>query len=113
MPSRLFVLTLILLFAGGCAGAASAPVPPPSETSRSVQGERDVIQFNGKIVHVPVEGGFFGIVADDGRKFDPRNLPEAFRRDGTQVRVTARPLEGVVGFHMWGQIVEIEKIEKR
>lgn len=113
MRSRFFVLTFLLLLAGGCAGAASGPVAPVSGTSPPAAGEEKVLQFNGKIVHVPIEGGFFGIVADDGRKFDPRNLPEAFRRDGTPVRVTARPLKGVVGFHMWGEIVEIERIEKR
>lgn len=71
------------------------------------------MRFTGRVVYVPIEGGFFGIVADDGRKYDPRNLPEAFQRDGLPVQVTARPLEGIVGFHMWGQIVEIVEIKKR
>lgn len=59
-----------------------------------------------------VERSFYGIIADDGEKYDPVNLSEEFQMDGLRVYFEAELKEGLKSFHMWGQIVEIQKIEK-
>lgn len=74
--------------------------------------DRPKAMITGKVVYVPLEGGFFGLVADDGRKFDPMDMPEDFKTDGLRVRFRVREKTGVVGFHMWGRIVELLAIEK-
>ncbi|MEA3488783.1 MAG: hypothetical protein U9R44_00370 [Candidatus Omnitrophota bacterium] len=51
-------------------------------------------------------------MADDGRKFDPINLPEKFKKDGLRVRGKLRPRDDLAGFHMWGQMVEIAEIRE-
>ena len=66
----------------------------------------------GTILHIPIEGGFYGLIADDGTKFDPTNLPEEYKQNGLRVKFIINPKKGVASIHMWGRIVEIVKIEK-
>jgi hypothetical protein len=70
----------------------------------------NMIQATGVVQHQDIEGGFFGIVADDGAKYDPGTLPEAFQKDGLKVKFTARKTNGMTT-RMWGTTVEIQKIE--
>lgn len=103
---RTAVLSLLtcLLLTGCACGAAGNP-------QAAEEGER-LLQFPGTVVFVPLEGGFYGIIAGDGSRYDPAVLPEAFRQDGLPVQVTARRLEGSVGFHMWGAKIEIVDIRR-
>jgi hypothetical protein len=66
----------------------------------------------GTILHVPIEGGFYGLIADDGTKYDPTNLPEEYKQNGLRVKFQVNQKKGVASIHMWGTIVEIVKIEK-
>lgn len=79
---------------------------------KTVAAPADVISGTGTIKQVGVEGGFFGIVGDDGQNYDPQNLPEDFKVDGQKVRFQLRKSENQASFHMWGIIVEVVKIEK-
>lgn len=101
--SILLLLTLLLLACGGPSNHSPAGPQRP--------GGRDLIEFTGRIVYVPLEGGFYGILADDGQRYDPLSLPEPWRQDGLQVRVKGRLRPGSVGFHMWGMRIEILHIE--
>ncbi|MFH1552582.1 MAG: hypothetical protein ABID83_02970 [Candidatus Omnitrophota bacterium] len=90
-------LTLFVLI---CAICCSAGCDTPQE----------YIEIDGTVRYVSLEGGFWGITVADGRKFDPVNLPERFKKDGLRVSAKLRPRDDLAGFHMWGQIVEIEEI---
>jgi hypothetical protein len=70
----------------------------------------EYIEAQGTITYVGLEGGFWGILASDGRKFDPVNLPDKFKKDGLIVRVKLRPRDELAGTHMWGQMVEVIEI---
>jgi len=69
------------------------------------------IEFHGEIVRVALEGGFWGIVASDGRRFDPGQLPAGFQKAGLRVRVVARLASGRISFRQWGQAIEIVTLE--
>lgn len=69
--------------------------------------------MTGTIRYMDFEGGFYGIVADSGERYDPINLPAQYAKDGLRVRFQVKEKKGVVGIHMWGKIVEIVKIEKQ
>jgi hypothetical protein len=98
---------LLLLLLAGCGPAFSSPEPEPNKSAM----KQERISFTGKIVFVPLEGGFYGIVGDDGQQYDPANLPEAFRQDGLRVEAEAIPLRGVIGYRMWGRKIELLSIE--
>jgi len=66
--------------------------------------------FRGTVTHLTIEGGFWGIIADDGQRFDPGKLPTAFQEDGRKVRVVARRTPDRLSFHQWGQQIEIVEI---
>jgi len=72
----------------------------------------DNIIGTGTVVFLSFEGGFYGIKADDGRNYDPMNLPEDLRKDGLRVRFEAKELKDRASFHMWGTIVELVHIQK-
>jgi hypothetical protein len=80
----------------------------PGHTPKTPQAQMQA----GTIRYLDFEGGFYGIVADNGEKYDPVNLPRAYRKDGLRVKFHVKEKKGMAGIHMWGKIVEILSIEK-
>ena len=72
---------------------------------------RRTVTANGTVTYIDIEGGFYGIIAEDGMNCLPANLPEEYRIDGLSVRFSADLEEDVVGFPMWGIPVNIRTIE--
>ena len=103
MKRFVFAFALILLFCSCCTGASERHSPE----------DPALFTFEAHVEYVDLEGGFYGLVTADGRRFDPIHLPDEFRQDGIKVRVKARKPEPTVGFHMWGQKIEILTIEER
>lgn len=89
--------------------SATEPNEPPS-TEVPTMPPKDTFEITGTVVYKNIEGGFFAIDADDGRKYDPINLPEEFRKDGLKVKLTARLKRDAVSFHMYGAIIEVVNI---
>ncbi|KDE55778.1 hypothetical protein EI28_04550 [Methanoculleus sp. MH98A] len=84
----------------------------PVEVVEIAAGDtRRTVAANGTITFVDLEGGFYGIVTDDGRNFLPRNLPAEYRRDGLLVQFSADVQDDAAGIQMWGTPVEIRSIE--
>ena len=98
MRKRTLVLLLSTLTAvGGCIASRTAPGP--------------ILQGSGTIQYTSLEGGFYLIVSDAGRKFDPLRLDPAVQRDGLRVRYVVRPRSNAVSVHMVGTIVDVIQIE--
>lgn len=72
--------------------------------------EDELIEASGTVSYMQLEGGFYGIIAEDDSRYDPMNLPEEFQNDGMNVEFVAYPRNDVMSFHMWGQIVELRSI---
>jgi hypothetical protein len=73
-----------------------------------------IITGSGTIRFINLEDGFFGIVGDDGNRYDPINLEEEFRVDGLRVEFKLKKRPEGVSIHMWGipvEVLEIKKIE--
>jgi len=70
------------------------------------------IKTTGTIKRQGIEGGFWGIVGDDGQNYDPANLSPEFQREGLRVSFEAVPATNQMSIHMWGTIVEIKSIQK-
>ena len=102
---RFLLFVPCLLFLCGCAtdnGSAGATNNPD-----------DAVTVEANVVRLEIEGGFWGLIAEDGKKYAPRQLPERFQQEGLQVRAEPRVLRDVMTTQMWGETVEIVAIEKR
>jgi hypothetical protein len=69
-------------------------------------------EITGTIRYLSFEGGFYGIVTDDGQHFDPVNLPDSLKEDGLRIRARVERMRGWVSIHMWGHLVRIITIER-
>lgn len=69
------------------------------------------ISTTGTVRYLDISGGFWGIVADDGRKFDPMGLDARFQKEGLRVRIEAIPETDMMSTHMWGTLVTLTHIE--
>ena len=70
-------------------------------------------KIRGTVVRQDLEGGFWGIVGDDGKKYRPvGELPEAVRHDGCRVEAEVERAD-VISFAMWGTSVHVRRIQPR
>jgi hypothetical protein len=73
------------------------------------KGAKETI--TGTVHYINLEGGFWGIITKDGRKFDPVNLPTKYQKEGLEINFTAEKLKDAFSIHMWGQIIKIQEIK--
>ncbi len=102
MKNTIIALTGLLLtgimLSGGC-------IKEPGENISEINGT-GTVRFN------PIEGGFYGIVGDNGENYDPINLEKEFQVDGLRVRFEAKKRDDLASFHMWGTLIEIINIKR-
>lgn len=51
--------------------------------------------------------GFWGIIGDDGSKWQPSNLPSSLQKEGLKVHIKAQEQRGAVSIFMWGTNIKI------
>jgi hypothetical protein len=69
------------------------------------------VATGGRVVYRESSGGFFGILADDGRKYEPTNLDPSYHTEGLRVAFSGARDTNKLGRHQWGNPVEIAKVE--
>jgi hypothetical protein len=74
-------------------------------------GRWEAISGTGTVKFVDLEGGFYGIVGDDNKQYEPMNLEQTYQKDGLRVRFQAKIRQDMASIHMWGTIIEITRIE--
>lgn len=60
------------------------------------------VNSTGTVRYIDLEGGFYGIIGDDGESYLPGNLDEAYQKDGLRVTFTGMMDENASNFYMWG-----------
>lgn len=97
------LLILILLF------TLPACLSMRQDESRLPEG---IVEAEGVVHYVELEGGFYGITTDNGGRFYPVDLAEEYMQDGLRIRFRGAVQEDVVSIRMWGTPVEVEWIER-
>jgi len=106
----IFCIALLLGIAG--CNRASQDTEVEAGTGRITGPSAPDGQVTGTVRYLDLEGGFYGIVTDDGAKLDPVNLPEELQKDGLRIRAWVEELKDRVSFHMWARLVRIRDIER-
>jgi hypothetical protein len=70
------------------------------------------VSGRGTITYIDLEGGFYGIITDDGAKYLPLNLPDGYESDGTEVEFTAVIAQDYATIAMWGVPVNLLSITR-
>lgn len=65
------------------------------------------MQIIGQVQYVALEGGFYGIISEDGQQYFPVNMPQQYKAHGTRVRCTLVVLKDAATLAMWGIPVRI------
>ncbi len=105
--ARLYGTVVIGLGLIGASEGCHHPSPADSKT-----GAVPSQTVTGTVRYIDVEGGFYGIVTDDGKKLDPVNLPREFRKDGVRIRARVEPLQDRISIRMWGTPVRIIEFQR-
>ncbi len=79
---------------------------------KNIQSNKNIIKTNGTVMYIELEGGFFGIIADDGNKYNPIDLPKDFQKNGLKVRFEGKLNPELFSIHQWGELIEITKINE-
>jgi hypothetical protein len=96
---RIHLLVLLLVTVAAVCICGCLGEPEPSTVSGA-----------GTVQYIDLEGGFYGIVGDDGTRYLPLNLPEEFSEDGLAVEFTGYIREDVATIQQWGTPLEITEI---
>lgn len=113
----LLVILISACLMNACAAQTEQIATPKTDTPAMTEPttaapSENQISTTGTVRFQEMEGGFWGIVADDGRKFDPMGLDAKFQKEGLRVRFKATPDPDRMSTHMWGTIVNLTHIEK-
>jgi hypothetical protein len=73
--------------------------------------EADDVSARGTVVYLSLEGGFYGIIGDDGQHWDPENLPGAYAIDSLRVSFRAVVTDQPTA-HQWGRTVRLVSIKR-
>ncbi len=110
------IIVFAVLTLAGCMlvenRGAAQPDQPIASKDAGLLG-KDTFELQGAVVKNDLEGGFFAIDGDDGKTYEPINLPDDFRKNGIRVKATVRIRKDVGSIHMVGDIVEIIAIEAK
>jgi len=89
------------------ASAGSKPSPEPAPAP--VPGAEEVTE--GKLLHLQLEGGFWGVITPAGEKLRLHQAPPSVWKGGEAVRMRFRRLEDGPSIFQWGRPVEWLSIE--
>ena len=64
----------------------------------------------GRVQFLNLEGGFYGIITDSGRKILPMNMAKEFAQNGAIVRIKGK-VKNVLTIQQWGTPFTITEIE--
>ena len=114
MPRRPGYIVGMFVVAGmmGMSNCASGGSENWTQVASAPEGVQ-LLHISGTVRRVNLEGGLWVIRDPAGTQFNPTNLPEAFRADGTAVEVDARRRDGMVSIGMVGPIIDVIRIRKR
>ncbi|WDE11548.1 hypothetical protein [Thalassomonas haliotis] len=116
-------MTLLLMACQGSGPAATEMASSPATATTSEQGanmsnkltkqeRRPALKWQqGTVKYLTMEGGFYGIVTDEGKKLLPMGLPSKYRQHGAKVKVRGELIKDMMTIQQWGTPFKITEVE--
>ncbi len=70
----------------------------------------ETTRISGSVAYVELEGGLYVLRSADGTTYNPNNLPESYRVDGTAVDADVVVRDDIASIAMVGPIIDIVRI---
>jgi hypothetical protein len=80
----------MLAFALVMVATVSAIVMGYLSACNEIRNEENIVVGTGTIEFLDFEGGFYGIISDDGERYDPLNMNQEFQVNGLRVYFEAK-----------------------
>ena len=109
--SSIFSLVFLSFMLLGCqhkSGIIQEELPMTEKKEQMIQQAK---WRQGEVVFIELEGGFWGIITDDGQKILPHGLPKSLAVAGNKVRFQGKIIKDAVTIQQWGKVVKITKAE--
>lgn len=72
---------------------------------------KGIVMKQGTVRYLNLEGGFWGIINDDGSHLLPQNLAKKYRKDGLRLSYKAQEVKGMMTIQQWGTLSTLSDIE--
>ncbi len=69
--------------------------------------KESIISGIATVRYIPLKGGFYGLVSNDNKSYDPINLPKEFQRDGLKVKFKARVSKDRMSIYIGEQLLKL------
>ncbi len=103
------VLSLVFLLISGCAISSEERIAATKEDLPIITIKESWQQVTVK--YLDFEGGFYGLVSENGVKLLPMDLPEKYKVAGTILRVKGIFIADMMTIQQWGKAFKIAEIE--
>ncbi|WP_105264379.1 hypothetical protein [Pseudoalteromonas sp. T1lg76] len=82
-----------------------------TELSAARQHNADDNWLDAEVCYIELEGGFFGLLTNDGKRLLPLNLPKAFCKPGAKVKLRGHEQREIMTIQQWGTPFHLTQIE--
>ena len=117
-----YLLLLIIPFFAACTHVDADDKPIADDTLTKTEKGSDMndaanklkeapLTVTGTVVFKTMEGGFYGLDADNGKKYLPHGLPLEYRKNGLVVEVTGSIEKEMMSFQQYGDILKIKTVK--
>ncbi len=86
-------------------------IPSIMKTSVAKKVEFKMMWMQGRVQFLDFEGGFYGIITDDGKKLLPMNLKAEYHQLGAVIQFKGYVMKDVVTIQQWGTPFKIAEIK--
>ncbi len=91
-------------------GAAGCDSTGPVHSEQSIQTGEKVALGGTVVFREGTHNGFYGILADNGGQYEPKNLDTRFEHDGAKIHFTGMLDTNTLGEHHWGNPIELASV---
>ncbi|WP_076538722.1 hypothetical protein [Shewanella sp. UCD-KL21] len=90
----------------------AAPVEKAAEMAKpDTSSEKGIAMQQGTVRYFDLEGGFWGILTDDGQQILPSNLAKEHQKDGLRLSFSAAEVTDMMTIQQWGVLSTLSNVE--